>query len=261
MTSELQAASLVSRMALLNTELTPQGYYRSKLFVAPFSSNPLVAASGPIISILERISVSPSLPPIQEIRDNIDHELKAFHSKLSTADYAADIIAISYYLLSATIDELLGKNYLRIYNHAPEFKSFTPLTSDGSEPQTRFFEILDYIKERPNQYLDLIELCYYCLIVGFEGAFHLKANGKQSLDNYSEELYQLIQQLRFNKPQRLFNDNPLPKTTKTDYKKAMITSAIAAGLVITCFLASRFILENKAETVLFGHTQLAMLDN
>lgn len=172
-----------------------------------------------ILSLLERLCLSPSLPPVEDIRENIQHELRAFHSKLDASKYPLDIISIAQYLLSATIDEILGKSYLRVYNLTTEFKSFTPLSSDGAQPQQRFFEILNYIKERPNQFLDLIELAYFCLIAGFEGEYHLKADGRQCLDNTIEDLYQIIQKYRFNKPHRLFNENPLPKTIKKIIKQ------------------------------------------
>jgi type VI secretion system protein ImpK len=261
MTTEHHPVSRVSHLAIANTALVPQGYYRSKLFIASFSTNTLVAAAGPILSLLERLCLSPSLPPIDNIRDNIEHELRAFHSKLDASQYPLDLIGIAQYLLSATTDELLGKNYLRVYNLAPEFKAFTPFTQDDAQPQQRFFDILIYIKERPNQYLDLIELVYFCLVAGFEGQYHLKADGRQVLDNYIEELYQLIQQYRFNKPHRLFNENPIPKAVKRNYKATILTTILAVSLVAVVFLTSQIVLENKAKTVLLGHTQLAMLDN
>lgn len=261
MTTEHYPASLVNRLAISGPIRIPQGYYRSKLFIAPFSTNTLVAAAGPLLSLLERLCLSPSLPPVENIRDNIEHELRAFHSKLDASKYASDIISIAHYLLSATIDEMLGKSYLRVYNLAAEFNSFTPLTSDGAHPQQRFFEIVNYIKERPNQFLDLIELVYFCLIAGFEGECHLKADGRQVLDNHIEELYQIIQQHRYNKPHRLFNENPLPKTVKKNYKASLIAAVIAVSVVALAFLTSQILLENKAKTVLFGHTQLAMLDD
>ena len=139
MTTEHYPASLVNRLSISRPMQVPQGYFRSKLFIAPFSTNPLVAAAGPILSLLERLCLSPTLPPIESIRDNIDHEICAFHSKLDAANYSSDIISIAHYLLAATVDELLGKNYLRVYNLAAEFKAFTPLTSDGAHPQQRFF--------------------------------------------------------------------------------------------------------------------------
>ena len=261
MTTEHYPASIVSRLAISGTPRIPQGYYRSKLFIAPFSTNTLVAAAGPLLSLLERLCLSPSLPPIENIRDNIEHELRAFNSKLDVSQYPTDLTSIAHYLLSATIDEIIGKSYLRVYNLAAEFKAFTPLTSDGAQPQQRFFEILNYIKERPNQYLDLIELVYFCLIAGFEGEYHLKADGRQALDNTIEDLYQIIQQYRFNKPNRLFNENPIPKTIKRNYKATIITTVVALSIVVCAFLTSQVLLEYKAKKVLFGHTQLAMLDN
>lgn len=261
MTTEQYPDSIVNRLAISGPSLVPQGYYRSKLFIAPYSTNTLVAAAGPLLSLLERLCLSPSLPPVEHIRENIEHELRAFQSKLDASKYPLDLISIAHYLLSATIDEILGKSYLRVYNCAAEFKSFTPLTNDGAQPQQRFFEILNYIKERPNQYLDLIELVYFCLIAGFEGEYHLKADGRQTLDNTIEDLYQIIQQYRFNKPHRLFNDNPIPKTVTKNYKAAILAAAIGISVVIAAFLTSQILLENKAKNVLFGHTQLAMLDN
>lgn len=261
MTAEHYPTSLVSRLTISGATSVPQVYYRSKLFISPFSTNTLIAAAGPLLSLLERLCLSPSLPPIENIRDNIEHELRALHSKLDVSKYPSDLTSIVHYLLSATIDEILGKSYLRVYNLAAEFKSFTPLTNDEAQPQQRFFEILNYIKERPNQYLDLIELVYFCLIAGFEGEYHLKADGRQMLDNTIEDLYQIIQQYRFNKPHRLFNKNPIPKTIKKNYKAAVVSAMIAASIIVCAFLTSQVLLENKAKSVLYGHTQLAMLDN
>lgn len=243
------------------TLLVPEGYYRSKLFIAPFSSNALVAASGPLLSLLERLCLSPSLPSVEDIRDSIQHEVLAFHSKMNTSQYPEQLINIAQYLMSATIDEVLGKSYMRVYQITAIFKAFTPLTHDHAKPEERFFEILNYIKERPNQYLDLIELVYFFLILGFEGHYHLKPNGRQALDNHIEDLYQIIQRYRFNKPHRLFNENSVPKTVKKNYNKAIFAVIMALSLVTIAFFTSHFILENKAKRILLGHSQLALLDN
>ena len=89
MTAEHYPPSIVSRLANSGSSLVPKGYYRSKLFIAPFSTNTLVAAAGPLLSLLERLCLSPSLPAIEQIRDNIEHELHAFHSKVHASQYPA----------------------------------------------------------------------------------------------------------------------------------------------------------------------------
>lgn len=262
MTAEPWSVSLVSRFVIPRTNLVAQGYYRSKLFAAGSTTNPLVAAAGPLLSLLERLCVSPTLPSITSIRDNIQHELYAFHSRLSGQDYAEEFIAIAHYLLCATIDELLGKNYLRLYGTAAEFNAFTPSSLDNVEPQSRFFEIVHYVKERTNQYLDLIELAYYCLIAGFEGEQHLRADGRQTLDNLIEELYQLIQQHRVNKPLQLIKKTPPVNIPEPPNHKPLLgIGLIALGLLISVYFISHSLLENKAKSVLFGHTVLVKMDN
>lgn len=262
MSADSYSASLASRLTVPCTYSKTQAYYRSKLFTASSITNPLIAAAGPLFSLLERLCISPTLPPINHLRDNIQHELHAFHSRLLSQHYSEDLIAISGYLLSATIDELIGKNYLRINRHAAEFQSFTPLTNDEVGPERRFFDIVNYIKERTNQYLDIIELAYFSLIAGFEGEHHLRTDGRQTLDNLIEELFQLIQQHRANKPIRLFKEPTcVSEPPPINIKPFITTSLLLLGLITSVFFISHTLLEHKAKTVLLGHTVLANLDH
>jgi len=260
MTAEHYSASLASRLATTHNHQPPQGYYRSKLFIVPSAANPLVAAAGPLFSLLERLSISPTLPDITDIRNNIEHELNAFHSRLGSLSYTQELVSIAHYLLSATIDELLGKNYLRLHGYPAEFNAFTPSSFDEIGPQRRFFDIVNYIKERTNQYMDLVELAYYCLIAGFEGEQHLRANGRQELDNTIEELYQLIQHNRVNKPYMLFAQcTPAVKEPK-NHKSLLIFASVALAFLVFLYLGSHALLEQKAKTVLHGHATLTHLD-
>lgn len=261
MSADPHSAALTSRLTVPGNHRIPQGYYRSKLFMSSSTTNPLVSAAGPLLSLLERLSISPSLPPINSIRDNIEHELYAFYSQLAGQEYIDEFVAIAGYLLCATIDELLGKNYLRLYGQPAEFKAFTPSSYDDIGPQRRFFDIIHHIKERTNQYLDLIELGYYCLIAGFEGEQHLRTDGRQTLDNLTEELYQLIQQNRSNKPHRLFKEKTPPPASTGNYKPLIIASFLAFSTLVCMYFASHILLEHKAKTVLMKSTVLANLDH
>ena len=262
MTTEPISASLVSSLTPPGRTHLPQAYYRSKLFIAPFTTNPLVAAAGPLLSLLERLCVSPTLPVIAIIRDNIEHELRAFHSRHNGKAYTEEMDALAHYLLCATIDELLAKSYLRVYGKPAEFIAFTPVSQDLSGPDIRFFDIISHIKERPNQFLDLIELSYYCLISGFEGKQHFAANGRQELDELIEELFQIIQQHRVNKPHRLFRESKKSELiTQKNYRPLYLIAAVSLGFLLAGYFASYALLENKAKMVQFGHTILARLDN
>ncbi|KTD18380.1 type IVB secretion system protein IcmH/DotU [Legionella jordanis] len=261
MTAERFSASIVNRLSLSGPQQMPQGYFRSKLFIAPSTTNPLVAAAGPLLSLLERLYLTPSLPPINSIRENIEHELRAFHSRLDSKTYGEELDALAHYLLCATIDELLGKNYLRLYGKIAEFQAFTPSSQDEIGPEKRFFDIIQYIKERPNQYLDLIELAYYCLITGFEGEQHGRADGRQVLDNLIEELYELIKQHRVNKSHQLFRPFKTVDAFPKNYKPLIAGSLLALAILAGGYFISYFLLEKQAKLVQFGHTVTARLDD
>ncbi|MBA2652393.1 MAG: DotU family type IV/VI secretion system protein [Tatlockia sp.] len=260
MAAEQLSVSFVSRLSLPGTHKMPQAYYRSKLFIAPFTTNPLVAAAGPLLSLLERLCIAPSLPPINSIRDNIEHELRAFHSRLKGKNHTEELDAIAHYLLCATIDEIIGKNYLRLHGQPAEFQAFTPSSFDEKGPQRRFFEIISYIKQNPNQYLDLLELAYYCLITGFEGEQHGRADGRQVLDNLIEELYQLIHQHRVNKTYRLFHEPKTVENFPKDRRPLIAVALIALSVLTASYFASHILLDKQAKTVQFGQTITSRLD-
>lgn len=255
--------SVLNRLSLADqSQIIPQGYYRSKLFTAPFTTNPIVAAAGPVLSLLERICVTQTLPAISSIRDNLDHELRAFLSRLSSQPHAEEFNVIAYYLLCATVDELLGKNYLRVHSESASFSAFTPPSPPNEPgPEEYFFKVIHFIKERPNQYLDLIELAYYCLIAGFEGKYHGQSDGRMNLDNLLEELFQLIQQYRVNKTERLFK-KPMPtEPVRRSNKPLFSLCIISLSVLISGFLLSYLLLENKAKTLQLGHQVIAKLDD
>lgn len=263
MAAESATPAVFNRLSLADhRQQLPQGYYRSKLFIAPFTTNPIVAAAGPVLSLLERICTTQTLPAINAIRDNLDHELRAVLSRLSGQSHAEEFNVIAYYLLCATVDELIGKNYLRVHGELASFSAFTPPSPPNEPgPEEYFFKIIHFTKERPNQYLDLIELAYYCLIAGFEGKYHGQSDGRMNLDNLLEELFQLIQHHRVNKTERLFK-KPIPNEPIPQKNRPLIhLGIISVSILISSFLLSYLLLENKAQTLQFEHQIIAKLDD
>lgn len=228
---------------------TPAGYFRSKLFSSNAASNPLVAAASPVLSLLERLCISQTFPAIDTMRENLEHELFAFHSRLSHQQYTEDTIALAYYLVSATIDELLGKNYLRAFGEPVAFKAFTPSNTNDMGPESQFFVIINHLKDSGSQYLDLLELGYYCLIAGFEGEQHLRTDGRQTLENLMEDLHKIIQRNRVYKPQLLFKTpNPILKDHR-NYKPLIATVMLSLSLLVAMYIGSQHLLNHQAKNV------------
>lgn len=263
MTAEAHSVSTANRLSLPGNlhQRLPQGYYRSKLFSASFITNPLVSAASPLLSLLERLCISQTLPPLAAIRDNLHHELCAFHSRLQSQVPSEELIILASYLMSATVDELLGKSYLRTPGLPPSFTAFTPASPPGEPgPEERFFAITRFIKERPHQYLDVLELAYYCLIAGFEGKHHGQSHGRMALDNLIEDLYQSVLQHRVNKSQVLFSPKPTVNMRPKNNRILILTGLVSVGLFVLTFFSTHFLLEDKIKTLQAGYTLSGNLD-
>jgi len=226
------------------------GYFRSKLLVTDTFTNPLIAAASPLLSILERLHFAQALPPVENLQQDIAHEFKAFYSRGQTHDYSEELKLLANYILSATTDEILGKTYLRLQGEVQNFKAFTPISHTGIGPEQYFFDIVTQLMSTPEQFLDLIELAYFCLLIGFEGKYHLQAEGRTRLDNLIEQLFHTIQKYRSNRKHKLFKTYVLKNQTS---KRGLSTGKIigmAMGTLIGLGILSQVIIQQQMSRII-----------
>jgi type IV/VI secretion system ImpK/VasF family protein len=198
----------IDQLSESNAQRNTTTHYRSKLYTSKAGVNPLVAAAQPLFSILERINLSENPPDLNLLQANLAHELQAFMANATSTEHIKEMIFVARYLLCATIDEVIEK----AYNKRKEALAFEKLTAlqeipDSTElasPDVYFFQILDNALHKPDFYLDVIELIYFCLITGFEGKYRQDPNGKQTLENLLDRLYQVIQEQRPSAAEKLF---------------------------------------------------------
>jgi type VI secretion system protein ImpK len=241
-------------------EQTLRGYYRSKLFSLQDGLSPFVSAAGPIFSLMDRFSMAKQLPPLERVMVHLEHELKAFQSRLLSMEVSPFHQAMAYYLLSATVDELLVRHYLRLYGRAPVFKAFTPVTLDSEQHPVNFFSILALLQSQPYEYLSLLELAYYCLMAGYEGEFHGRADARLVLESRIDEIFHLIMSIR--QPQDLpwlSSASPVIPT-ETSYRAVAWMGGALMIVVWICFYASQYFLDEKANQLRFAPSFVTHLD-
>ena len=259
MLAETLSATLIKQISPIQHFPVELGYFRSKLFITDSFTNPLIAAASPLISLLERMNIASQLPELPILYEHIQHEFKAFFSRLRALHYSEEFLTIAHYLLSATTDELLGKNLLRLSGEIQTFKAFTPITPDNLGPQEQFFIILNQLLIEPEQFLDLIELTYYCLLIGFEGKYYQQNHARIELDNLIENLFQILQKYRTNQKHKLFK-NYIPKNHSQDKRyhfKTMVLSLILSLASLTAISEIWF----QHEAHLLFQQQLSSLES
>ncbi len=158
-------------------------------------SNPLITGSYSLLSLVPRLRNLPSHGAVNELRQRLFGELKGFENRVLQKGAARNQVEVAKYLLCSLIDETVlntpwgsesgwGHNSLS----SELFKKMW-----GGE---EFFQILDRLKQQPAQNLDLLELAYLCLSLGFEGKYRYSKESPHTLEKERQELYLLIQRLR-----------------------------------------------------------------
>lgn len=225
---------------LANSATTEESYYRSHLYTSYTGINALITAAHPVLSIIDRLQLSRHIDLTSNFYNQLQYELKVFEGRAKQANYDEETIFIGQFLLSATLNEKLhDKQSVNSFK-----KLMPPQNAQENTPDLQFFDILDKIIDKPDHYLDLLELIYLCLSLGFEGKYKQQEHHK--LKDLTEKLYQNISDKRQNTIQPLFSNKTSKQPTTVQSKHRYLWIATAALFAATLYCASNWYLDKKA---------------
>jgi len=213
-----------------------QSYYRSKFFHINADINPLIGAASPLLSIMTRFEQLTTAPELVELHQDLSHEIKAFEHKAQSGSYRANTILAARYILCTAVDEALtttpwGKEGWKQYSLLNAFQR----EQWGGE---RFFFILERSKEDPNLHIDLLELIYICLRLGYQGKFRQADQDPQQLGDIADNLYQCIRHQRgeFSKTLCVSAQNSVTTQRKKSWHPPMwVVCSVGIVLLITVY--------------------------
>lgn len=220
------------------TQSNQLSYYRSQLYTSYLGLNPLVVAAQPILSVIERVKLS-AKAGLLDFTENLQHELKAFEGRAQSQGYDDETIVLSTYLLCATLDDFIEQE-----EPHQLFRALFPYSTTDATPDHQFYHILDTVIDKPNHYLDLLELLYLCLSIGFQGKYK-KGSGEVRQDVINE-LYDIISPLRKSTKKELFTEAPAEPPIQNQTRMTLLF-AITGILVIASYFISNNILSHKAQ--------------
>lgn len=163
---------------------------------AVFADNPVVAAALSLLALVSPLAHTASHSDIEGLRRKLAEEIRTFETAILRRGISQEQARMATYVLCALLDETIqhtpwGKDQNRWGQ-----RSLSIIFHKEAWGGKKFFPITDHLCRLPEQNLQLIELCYLCLSLGFQGEYRIKANGLSELEKYRTELYLLIQRIR-----------------------------------------------------------------
>lgn len=157
--------------------------------------NPLVNAASTLIAVFEKTRHSMTHADVGGLHQRLINEIKAFEARTRDQGIRQEIILSARYLMCSVLDEAVLNTPWGSESAWGQRTLLTVFHSETSGGEKSFL-ILDRMRQTPADNLDILELFYICLSLGFEGKYRLISRGRDALDQIKEELFAIIRRHR-----------------------------------------------------------------
>jgi type VI secretion system protein ImpK len=200
LTQEGSSSLLQDRAPLKGT----RSLHHSKIYLPVSGINPLISAASPLLTTLSRLKESPVYENIDHLSTQLTHEITAFESAAYQHGFHSDVIAAGRYVICAALDEaILKTGWGNAWGERQLLSEYHKELANSE----RFFVLLNRACEEPANHIELLELMYICMSLGFEGKYHSIENGKSDLEEITHTLYKTIRSQRGNVKKALLIQN------------------------------------------------------
>lgn len=194
--------------------------------------NPLEQAASRLLPLMLGIRHSSTHPNPEQLRNRLIRELNEFkQAALPILGDQKKVTQASYVMCTALDDAAMNTPW----GHQANWSQHNLLSTFHNEVigGDRFFALLKGLGKNPRENIELLELMYLCLSLGYEGSYRIARNGQNTLAKVRTWLYDIIRDVRDTPDSRLslhwqgsgVQESRLPKLT-------IIWVAAAAALAI-----------------------------
>ena len=157
--------------------------------------NPLLQAASPLLILMGRLRTSLSNPDIAGLRRQALEQVREFEERARAGGVANETALAARYALCAALDEAVlstpgggqsewGRQSLLVTLHGDNW---------GGE---KFFDMVERSSADPARHIELMELQYMCLALGFAGKYAVADRGHARLAEVQADLYRRIRAQR-----------------------------------------------------------------
>ncbi|HET7561235.1 MAG TPA: type IVB secretion system protein IcmH/DotU [Rhodanobacteraceae bacterium] len=158
-------------------------------------NNPLVRAATPLLLLGVELRHSANPPDIARLREQTVAQIRRFEARAQAANIPAQTVTAARYVLCTMLDEAVLN---APWGEQSGWSQKTLLVTFHGETYggAKFFQILDRLIGDVPRHIDLIELMYFCLMLGFAGRYQIEAGGRAKLADIQEDLYRRVRAQR-----------------------------------------------------------------
>ena len=159
------------------------------------SLNPLVQVASPLLLLAVQLRHSTSAGDAEVLREQVQIQIRKFENRMLDGGVRPQDVTAGRYVLCAMVDEAVLNSPWGEHSNWSQ-KTLLMTFHNESYGGAKFFQLLDRLLTDVPRHIDLIELMYACLALGFSGRYQIEAGGRARLADIQDDLYRRIRSQR-----------------------------------------------------------------
>jgi len=159
------------------------------------SLNPLIAAASKLLGAIIKLRTTMSHTNVPDLHKRLTREIQNFEQEAKQLTLPSETVLTARYLLCTVVDEVVLSTPWGTSSGWSQH-SLLSLFHKETFGGEKCFLILQRTLETPGKHIELLELFYLCLSLGFQGKYQLLPRGYEQLEQIRENLYRTIESHR-----------------------------------------------------------------
>ena len=213
--------------------------------------NPLVNAASALLAVLEKVRHAMNHDNVSALHQRLVNEMRAFETRAREQGARQEIILSARYVMCSALDEAILNTPWGSESAWGQRTLLTVFHNEASGGE-KVFLILDRMRQSPAENLNMLELIYVCLCMGFEGKYRLQQRGRDSIEQMKDELFTVIRSYRGEYERTLASRwQGLGNVRKTlaEYLPTWVVATIAVTIIFFGYTGFRYWLYESATPV------------
>lgn len=213
--------------------------------------NPLVALANRLLLLAPQLRNTRHVDDPAAMRDSLAQTIREFAADATARGIASERVMAARYVLCTMLDEAAsdtpwgGSGVWARHSLLARFHNET----EGGE---KTFQLMARLAEKPEVNLDLLELIWCALTLGFEGRYRVVENGRAQLEAVRDKLAQIVRRQRGDHPTALaqhWQAGAVARKPAHDGLPLAATAALVLVLLVGAYLALALSLSTRTDAV------------
>ena len=169
-------------------------------FLSVNGLNELIHFASILLSLMIKLSNSVMHNDVPKLKYKLQDEIKQFEINAGRAGISNDKILQARYVLCTSLDEIVVSTPWGQESNWSQ-QSLLSLFHGETWGGEKFYLLLERLLKEPGKNLDILELIYICISLGFQGKYRVIDNGQGEVEHLRDTLYRQLRSLKndFNK--------------------------------------------------------------